>query len=69
MMKEPVMRTWLIIGTFAAPGLANCREDDHERILRAFDARVGQGGSRSRGPAFARDREGPSAWQHDRRRG
>ena len=41
-MKEPVTRTWLIIGTFAAPGLANCREDDHERIRRAFDLRAGQ---------------------------
>ena len=42
MMKELVTRTSLIIGIFGAPSVANCRDDDHERILRAFKARDGQ---------------------------
>lgn len=42
MMKELVTRTSLIIGIFGAPNVANCRDDDHERILRAFKARDGQ---------------------------
>lgn len=42
MMKELVTRTSLIIGIFGAPSVANCRDDDHDRILRAFKARVGQ---------------------------
>ena len=42
MMKELVTRTSLIIGIFGAPSVANCRDDDHERILQAFKARDGQ---------------------------
>ena len=42
MMKELVTRTSLIIGIFGAPSVANCRDDDHERILQAFTARDGQ---------------------------
>lgn len=42
MMKELVTRTSLIIGIFGAPSVANCRDDDHERILRAFKTRDGQ---------------------------
>lgn len=42
MMKELVTRTSLIIGIFGAPSVANCRDDDHERILNAFRARDGQ---------------------------
>ncbi len=41
-MKELVTRTSLIIGIFGAPSVANCRDDDHERILHAFKARDGQ---------------------------
>lgn len=39
MMKELVTRTSLIIGIFGAPGVLNCRDDDHERVLQAFKAR------------------------------
>lgn len=42
MMKELVTRTSLIIGIFGAPSVANCRDDDHERILHAFKSRDGQ---------------------------
>ena len=42
MMKELVTRTSLIIGIFGAPSVANCRDDDHERILLAFKAGDGQ---------------------------
>ena len=42
MMKELVTRTSLIIGIFGAPSVTNCRDDDHERILRAFKTRDGQ---------------------------
>jgi DNA-binding GntR family transcriptional regulator len=42
MMKELVTRTSLIIGIFGAPSVANCRDDDHERIFHAFKARDGQ---------------------------
>lgn len=42
MMKELVTRTSLIIGIFGAPSVANCRDDDHDRILQAFMARDGQ---------------------------
>jgi DNA-binding GntR family transcriptional regulator len=42
MMKELVTRTSLIIGIFGAPSVANCRDDDHERILHAFKTRNGQ---------------------------
>ncbi len=45
MMKELVTRTSLIIGIFGAPSVANCRDDDHERILRAFKDRDGQAAS------------------------
>lgn len=45
MMKELVTRTSLIIGIFGAPSVANCRDDDHERILHAFKARDGQAAS------------------------
>jgi DNA-binding GntR family transcriptional regulator len=41
-MKELVTRTSLIIGIFGAPSVASCRDDDHERILRAFKVRDGQ---------------------------
>lgn len=42
MMKELVTRTSLIIGIFGAPSVANCRDDDHERILSAFRNRDAQ---------------------------
>lgn len=42
MIKELVTRTSLIIGIFGAPSVANCRDDEHEQILRAFKARDGQ---------------------------
>lgn len=42
MMKELVTRTSLIIGIFGAPSVANCRDDDHERILHAFKTGDGQ---------------------------
>jgi DNA-binding GntR family transcriptional regulator len=42
MMKELVTRTSLIIGIFGATSVANCRDDDHERILYAFNARDGK---------------------------
>ncbi len=42
MMKELVTRTSLIIGIFGGSSVANCRDDDHERIVCAFEARDGQ---------------------------
>ncbi len=42
MMKELVTRTSLIIGIFGAPGVANCRDDDHARIVEALRAGDGQ---------------------------
>jgi len=36
MVKELVTRTSLIIGIFGAPGLVNCRDDDHMDILEAI---------------------------------
>lgn len=39
MIKELITRTSLIIGIFGAPGMSNCRDDDHARILDAFRAR------------------------------
>lgn len=36
MMKELVTRTSLIIGIFGAPGISNCRDDEHEQIVAAF---------------------------------
>nr|WP_306766366.1 GntR family transcriptional regulator [Shinella pollutisoli] len=38
-MKELVTRTSLIIGLFGAPGLSDCRDDDHAAIVRAFHTR------------------------------
>jgi DNA-binding GntR family transcriptional regulator len=38
-MKELIPRTSLIIGIFGAPGLANCRSDDHTAILKAIEGR------------------------------
>ena len=38
-MKELVTRTSLIIGLFGAPGLSDCRDDDHAGIVRAFHTR------------------------------
>lgn len=40
MMKELVTRTSLIIGIFGAPGMANCRDDDHACIVDAFRQRA-----------------------------
>ena len=39
MMKELVTRTSLIIGIFGAPGIRNCRDDEHEQIVQAFRRR------------------------------
>ena len=36
MMNELITRTSLIIGIFGAPGMASCRDDDHERIVQAI---------------------------------
>jgi len=38
-MKELVTRTSLIIGLFGAPGLSDCRDDDHAGIVGAFHTR------------------------------
>lgn len=38
-MKELVTRTSLIIGIFGAPGVSNCRDDDHAAIVGAFHTR------------------------------
>ena len=38
-MKELVTRTSLIIGIFGAPGVSNCRDDEHTAIVDAFHAR------------------------------
>jgi DNA-binding GntR family transcriptional regulator len=38
-MKELVTRTSLIIGLFGAPGVSNCRDDDHAAIVGAFHTR------------------------------
>ena len=37
MVRELVARTSLIIGIFGAPGVSNCRDDDHSILLEAFD--------------------------------
>jgi DNA-binding GntR family transcriptional regulator len=42
MTKELVTRSSLIIGIFGAPGVTNCRDDDHAAIVDAF--RSGDGG-------------------------
>ena len=39
MVKELVTRTSLIIGIFGAPGISNCRDDEHEQIVAAFRGR------------------------------
>ena len=39
MMKELVTRTSLIIGIYGAPGMVNCRDDDHAAIADAIRAR------------------------------
>ena len=36
MTKELITRTSLIIGIFGAPGVSNCRDDDHACIVDAF---------------------------------
>lgn len=38
-VKELVTRTSLIIGIFGAPGVSNCRDDDHAAIVGAFHTR------------------------------
>lgn len=38
-IKELVTRTSLIIGIFGAPGVSNCRDDDHAAIVGAFHTR------------------------------
>jgi DNA-binding GntR family transcriptional regulator len=38
-MKELVTRTSLIIGIFGAPGVSNCRDDDHAAIVGSFHTR------------------------------
>ncbi len=38
-IKELVTRTSLIIGLFGAPGLTNCRDDDHAAIVGSFQTR------------------------------
>jgi len=38
-MKDLVTRTSLIIGLFGAPGVSNCRDDDHAAIVGAFHTR------------------------------
>ena len=42
MIKELVTRTSLIIGIFSAPGVTNCRDDDHAELVAALRARDGQ---------------------------
>lgn len=39
MVKELVTRTSLIIGLFGSPGVSNCRDEDHDDIFQAFQAR------------------------------
>jgi DNA-binding GntR family transcriptional regulator len=39
MVRELVARTSLIIGIFAAPGVSNCRDDEHAKIVAAFEGR------------------------------
>ncbi len=46
MMKELVTRTSLIIGIFGAPGIRNCRDDEHEQIVAAFRRRSADGAAR-----------------------
>jgi DNA-binding GntR family transcriptional regulator len=46
MIKELVTRTSLIIGIFGAPGMVNCRDDDHRDILETFETRDGERAAR-----------------------
>ena len=46
MMKELVTRTSLIIGIYGAPGMVNCRDDDHASIADAIRAREADKASR-----------------------
>ena len=46
MMKELVTRTSLIIGIYGAPGMVNCRDDDHAAIADAIRARDADKASR-----------------------
>ena len=46
-MKELVTRTSLIIGLFGAPGLSNCRDDEHEAIVEAFRTRDAEKAART----------------------
>ena len=46
MMKELVTRTSLIIGIYGAPGMVNCRDDDHASIADAIRARDADKASR-----------------------
>lgn len=39
MVRELVARTSLIIGIFGAPGVSNCRDDEHTKIVAAFENR------------------------------
>jgi DNA-binding GntR family transcriptional regulator len=39
MIKELVTRSSLIIGIYGAPGVTNCRDDDHAAIVDAFQSR------------------------------
>ena len=48
MMKELVTRTSLIIGIYGAPGMVNCRDDDHASIADAIRARDADKASRIR---------------------
>lgn len=41
MIKELVTRTSLIIGIFGAPGMSNCRDDDHADLLGSVRNRHG----------------------------
>ena len=45
-MKELVTRTSLIIGIYGAPGMVNCRDDDHAAIADAIRARDADKASR-----------------------
>jgi DNA-binding GntR family transcriptional regulator len=46
MMKELVARTSLIIGIFGAPGVSNCRNDEHQLLLDALGAGDADGAAR-----------------------
>lgn len=41
MVRELIAQTSLIIGLFGAPGVTNCRDDDHTAIAAALQARDG----------------------------